>query len=824
MNSDSQLTDIQRSQIEHAFAYIQQGWSLVMMPMKTKGPNHPGWNSPTELVNTPEKAIKKLSSGPQNMGLVHQPSATVAIDVDDEAWSRHILEEFGLDYDAIMASGMRIHSKANRDKVIFACAPTDLPLLKVTWPIKDSQKPTDRFTIIEFRAGPNQDVLPPSQHPDGHNYTWVEGQSPWDFKELPTIPDKLLDFWRTLADRSSGLREEIENLCPWKKMHSGKRYAQASRTVSPEHNDVIGAYCRAVSVEDLLTQSGYRKKGKRWLAPSSSTRIPGVVVFADQDHQKCYSHHGSDPIADGYAHDSFDLLCTLQYNGDIKAALDEAAKLVGIERHAPKRVPDVVIDLDAALEAQRAREQVKATPAVVATAPTQSVAQPQKASDEIAYDVPDYPAHLLRPGGIVQEIMEWILQTAQKPQPILALAGALSIVGAALGRKVATSTGLRTNYYLVGVAGTSAGKDHARKCVKVLLTAAGMSDILGGEEIASGQGLLARTAAHPNSLFQIDELGLLLKAVATKGSGPHMASIITSLMKLFSSAGTIYNGTEYADQKNRTRVDIAYPCVTLHGTTTPETLWPALQSQDVVSGYLNRMIMMFVPDRRVAKQYVGIGQPPQHIIDWLKAAREMQCGIMGLDPASPIEVPFAGMTNQIFRDFDGWIEDHMEEVKAKQLAPLWGRAWEHAAKYALGFACARYNAQELRNTAQGGGLEIDPTSAQLAIDFVRFTMLIQEEQVATRMGDSDFDRQVQETMRVVRNAGAKGRTHAELAEASRMFRALKPTEQDAVMDSLKRRELISLVQYKPSSGRGKSRMSWVASEFVPATNEDESEV
>jgi hypothetical protein len=139
----------------------------------------------------------------------------------------------------------------------------------------------------------------------------------------------------------------------------------------------------------------------------------------------------------------------------------------------------VVLDLGAAMEAQERRKAAKAAPEVVATAPEAVPAEPAKkgqaASEEMAYDVPDYPAHLLKPRGIVGGIMDWILQTAQKPQPILALAAALSVVGVALGRKVATSTGLRTNYYLVGVAGTSAGKDHARKATKVLLQAAGLS-------------------------------------------------------------------------------------------------------------------------------------------------------------------------------------------------------------------------------------------------------------------------------------------------------------------------------------------------------------
>lgn len=822
--NESTLTPEQKAQIEHAFAYVQRGWNLVMMPMKTKGPNHPGWNAPSELVNTPDRIISKLAQGPQNMGLVHQPSGTGALDIDDEAWARHILEEFGLDYDEIMDFGLRIRSKANRDKAIFAGVPADLPLLKVSWPKKDAKTPVDRFTIIEFRAGPNQDVLPPSLHPDGHHYTWAEGKAPWDFDELPQIPPKLLEFWRTLADKSSGLREEIENLCPWKKMHVGKRYVQAGRSVTPEGNDIIGKYNKDVSVEDLLERAGYRKKGKRWLCPSSSTRIPGVVVFNDQDHVKCYSHHGSDPLADGYAHDAFDLLCRLYHNDDSKAALDEAAKVAGVDRHPPKHTPDITIDLDAAIEAQERRRKARDTPDQVAVrddSPAKVIKPKAQAAEDDgpAYDVPDYPAHLIKPGGIVQEIMEWILQTAQKPQPILALAAALSVVGTVLGRKVSTPTGLRTNYYLVGVAGTSAGKDHGRKCVKVLFQAAALTDLLGGEELASGPALLARTANHPTSLFQIDELGLMLKAIATKGAGPHLASIMTNLMKLFSSAGTIYHGTEYADQKNRERLDIAYPCVGLHGTTTPETLWPSLGSQDVLSGYLNRLLILFVPDKRVPKQYVGIGQPPARVVEWMKAAREMTCGVQGLDPASPIELPLAAMTPQLMRDFDQWIEDRMEQVKAKGLAPLWGRAWEHAAKLALGMACARYDAATLKQVASGGGLEIDPSSAQWAIDFVKFVLTIQEEQVATRMGDSDFDRWCQDVIRVIRAAGTTGRTESELTKYSRVFRALEPRQQDSIMDALKRREDVSLVQYRPPSGRGKSRMAWVASEFAPAQEE-----
>jgi hypothetical protein len=820
---ESQLTEVQKSQIQHAFAYMQQGWHLVMMPMRTKGPNHPGWNSPSELINTPDRAIRRLSQGPQNMGLVHQPSGTCAIDIDDEAWSRHILEEFGFDYDRLLDAGMRIMSKSGRAKVVFIGAPADLPLIKVQWPKQDARTPMDRFTIIEFRAGPNQDVLPPSLHPDGHHYTWAEGQAPWDYEkgELPQMPERLLEFWRTLADRSTGLREEIDNLCPWKTQHIGKRYVQSPRTIDHGQNDVIGAFNRANSLTDLLSQAGYKRKGKRWLAPSSSTKIPGVVVFSDQDHEKCYSHHGSDPLADGYAHDSFDLHCMLFHHGDMKSAVKDAAKQLGLEpqSRAVELMPVDVEDLKQKIDARK-QPKIKA-PALVENLPAVVEKKPQvPAVQTVVPDIPDFPPHLLAPGGVVQSMMDWILQTAQRPQPILALTAALSVIGTALGRKVASPTNLRTNYYFVGVAGTATGKDHARKCIKELFKASGCFDLLGGEELASGQALLSRAAAHPVSLFQIDEFGLMLKAIAHKSAGPHLASISTNLMKLFSSAGSVYTGTEYADQKMKARVDIAYPCVGLHGTTTPETLWPAMQSSEVVSGYLNRILLVFVPSGPVEKRYdVGVSRPPEDVIDWIKAARDLQCGIMGNDPASPIVVQYSSMARQIYIKFDQWVDKYVESMGDNQLGALWGRAGEHAVKLAIGLACARYSAQDMREAAANNGLEIDPTSMQYAVDLTLFCLQTMEAQIKMRMGDSDFDRQVLDATAVIYKGGAKGRTLRELGLYCRTFNSLKPADQDAVLTALVRRGAASKVIISPKAG-GRKREAFVAAEFLKDLDEE----
>jgi hypothetical protein len=181
----------------------------------------------------------------------------------------------------------------------------------------------------------------------------------------------------------------------------------------------------------------------------------------------------------------------------------------------------------------------------------------------------------------------------------------------------------------------------------------------------------------------------------------------------------------------------------------------------------------------------------------------------------------AAMVPQMLLDFDNWIDQRMEAVKGRGLAPLWGRAWEHAAKLAVAMSCTRYGAQDLKQVASGGGLEMDPTSTQWAIDFVKFTLGVQEAQVASRMGDNDFDRWCQEILRLLKKAGSHGRTEAELSKLSRLFRALEPRQQDSVMNSLSRREAVTLVQQISKSGRGKPRMAWTAREFMPLLDEDE---
>lgn len=72
-------------------------------------------------------------------------------------------------------------------------------------------------------------------------------------------------------------------------------------------------------VTDLLEQRGYAWRGRRMIAPNSSSKTPGIIVH--EDTNKIWTNHGSDPLNLGHPISPFDVIQQLDYNGDFHAAL-----------------------------------------------------------------------------------------------------------------------------------------------------------------------------------------------------------------------------------------------------------------------------------------------------------------------------------------------------------------------------------------------------------------------------------------------------------------------------------------------------------------------
>lgn len=127
----------------------------------------------------------------------------------------------------------------------------------------------------------------------------------------------------------------------------------SARTRSPKTGGVIDAFNAAHDVGAILEAHGYRRSGRRWLYPHSTTGAPGVRLLPDSTPPRIYSGHADDPLADGHAHDAFDVWRILEHGGDQRAAVRAAAELLGIEREAPP----VGVDVEALRRSSKARQQ-----------------------------------------------------------------------------------------------------------------------------------------------------------------------------------------------------------------------------------------------------------------------------------------------------------------------------------------------------------------------------------------------------------------------------------------------------------------------------------
>jgi hypothetical protein len=374
--------------------------------------------------------------------------------------------------------------------------------------------------------------------------------------------------------------------------------------------------------------------------------------------------------------------------------------------------------------------------------------------------------------GALEILADYIRATAVRPQPILAIGASVCALGALMGRKYKTQTNLRSNLYVVGMAGSGGGKDHARSCIKEAFIAAGLQRYLGGNRIASGSGLLTALYRQPSSLFQLDEFGQFLGNIVSKRHAPkYLAEIWDLLTELSTSAGGTFFGAEYADQQQRPRQDIAQPCCCVHATTVPEPFWAALQEGSMVDGSLARFLVFQtdddVPDRN--RRPKPIGDVPPDLIDVLQAiaggvdghARGNIAALVEgpMIVPDPYPVPMAPDAEQLFDALDAELTGQQREAIGTNRSAVLARVWENTAKVALIKAVsANPRAPVIR-------LE-DAEWAKVVVDRCVTTMLTEAER---HIAENRTQANHQKVLRLIQGAGKGGLSRNEITRRTQFL-------------------------------------------------------
>ncbi len=352
------------------------------------------------------------------------------------------------------------------------------------------------------------------------------------------------------------------------------------------------------------------------------------------------------------------------------------------------------------------------------------------------------PANQIKFTGLIGDTIDDILNTAQKPQPELAMLNVLTALGALYGRTFCSPMDTRTNLYTVGIASTAAGKDHSRKYIKSLLFKNNMETFLGDDSLVSGAGLLASVAKKPSQIMHIDEFGMVLADIKSKNTGSHMKICAKILTELYSASNSHYFGGQYADPK-RDPVKIQEPNLCIYGTTTLEKYIEAMDRSVIASGELNRYIIIKPEiDCPTRKRGVKISKPSPAIANtWATLAPSLGANSLVL-----VDLP--KQVTWDWLDEDIWNMQVYQDEMARAdpvTGALWGRYAENSIKIAMIMAISRSHQRP----------NIEKEDLNIAAAVVAKSIKFMTELANTHMYDSEIEKMSNRILDIVKKCGPK---------------------------------------------------------------------
>ena len=696
--------------LESARTYLARGYAVIPVPARKKIPVLKGW---TDL-RLSESDLPAHFNGTGNIGvLLGEPSGWL-VDVDLDCEEAVALAPKFLPPTGAMSG--RPGKPASHWWYVCDGMKT-----------RKHQDPVSKKMIVELRSTGAQTVVGPSIHPNGEPYDPLDGE--------PAEVDA-----GELAAAVAALAEAVTEA------RHGRKEAIVSQPTSLRND-------RFPAVDAVLRR-----------AAAYLDRIP-PAISGSGGHSQTYT--AATAMVHGFALDpdaAFSLLWD-RYNPrcappwsekELRHKVTDAAskphdRPLGWLRDAQKAEDLGGVDLSGFMAA------------------------PAKASDDTAapdedtpVDPGPLPERYLAVPGFISEVMAFNRETAHRWQPMLALAGAMCLQAVLAGRKVRDERGNRTNLYVVCLAGSGSGKDNARLINKAVLFKAGLNGLEGNEDLASDAGLVTAVEAEPAILFQIDEFGRWLRTIGDPKKAPHLFNVISTLMKMYSSARSVFKGKAYADAKRNKVID--QPCVSLLATTAPEHFKHALTPDAMSDGFMARLIV-FETGEMPPRVWQPEKDPPQAIVDaatWWGAFNPG--GNLSREHPKPMVVPTTDDARAVFNRLAALADAEMERPR-EDLRSIWARVEEKACRLALIYACSKNREKPV----------IDADAAEwacgLSEHLTRRVLYLAHEYVS----QGEFDAKQKAVLRAMRTAGGR-MTRSQMC---RVTQHLTQRERDEVLENLK---------------------------------------
>jgi len=447
------------------------------------------------------------------------------------------------------------------------------------------------------------------------------------------------------------------------------------------------------------------------------------------------------------------------------------------------------------------REGIEAVKALLATKP--------KVYDAAAL-LNILPDELLSPVGVLGDIVAYYNQTARVQQPGFSVQTSLAIVSVILARSYATNKNNWSSLYLLNIADSGRGKEHARDVIDKILEAADLGHLIAGGGYTSQGAVVSTLLRKPKHITVIDEFGRYLEASNSKNSNQMQHEANTKLMEVIGQCGGIVRPPSYStmtltkekadDITNRICV---HPGLTLMCMTTPKVFFRNISLRSIEDGFLGRFIVQYSDIIRKEKSDPTPIEVPTNILNWIKAVITRcgeDIGIPGLpaDAPEPIIIPISQAAKSVVAEFDRYIIKLANKLDVLGLAEICGRSAEMAAKVSLIVALSE-------NPAAGNISEAHMTWSvayvKHALDAIVFA-------IKDEISGSPFDAAKKAVLRALREQGQRGTTWSEMQKQP-PFSHHRPKDLTEILDALTLAELIMFDRVN-TGGRGRPRQAYIA--------------
>lgn len=414
---------------------------------------------------------------------------------------------------------------------------------------------------------------------------------------------------------------------------------------------------------------------------------------------------------------------------------------------------------------------------------------------------------LTYPGGLVQDLIDWIVSSTDRPSRPLALAAVLPFVASLAGPRFATGIkATRPNIYVVALAESGFGKDHARSRIKTLfMESEGVFDrYCGPERIMSASALREVLEMYQTVDCQIDEFGGFLRDITDRTAGMHQRAISTDLRDYYSASASLFGGAAY---KGNPAKKIYNPHLCIHGTSTPGQFWDALASSSAEDGLLPRLVLFHIrgsKPKSVTPEHDVYYVPEDLLlkladvagINVAKVRASNLGGIKGsptFKANRPTIVPWDDGAHKIFSTLKQKIEE-LEDTAPEGVRPFINRILETTTKLALIVA-----------------IGTDPASPEITEPVMRWAVCLAWTCAATmiaevgeRLSDNQREANHKRISAAIKKAGAAGLSPGRLANN---MKSIDKRQRDEIIEDLRLSGHVKTV-VTATKGRSSSRLVW----------------